>query len=235
MNNSNIYYNSRGYEATFDGEANRWIAVARGYVAPNGTFVKRGGPEHPSDKPIAKFTLDPIWSLCGYGRSVIPLPDLPLSVHETFHDALLANRDLLGNVMFRNKPDDDAERRLFAAAYDAAQKIRASVSVLNVNQMFFMLNPPIFFFADCFARDKSGAFWLMFCVPQELDLSNAIIQTMFGLTSYVLEAGEYVPANETVRLGAWKIAPTGCRFVEVPNDRIAARDAVISSLQEPPF
>lgn len=228
------YYNNRGYEATF--EDGKWIATMRGYKTPDGRIIGRGGPAHPDDMPIAKFTLAPIYKVLSVdGRTVSGLSDLSMPVHETFHDVLLDSRDLLGAPAFRNKPESADERKLFAAAFDAAQKIRNSVSVLNVNHMYFTLNPSLFFFADCFARDKSGAFWLMFAVPQSQDLSSPDARDTFGLASYVLEAGEYVPANATVRIGAWVLSPTGFRFKEVSNDRVGARDRIIDYIMEPPF
>lgn len=231
MNQPTIHYNPRGYEAAYDPAANICTVTVRGYKAPDGRIVERGGPLHAEDKRITTFRIKGIDGQSASGQ--------PSPVRETFHDALRDQRDLLGAPMFRNKPADDAERRLFAAAYDAAQKIRAKTTVLGVDKVIFSLNPSMSAVADCFARDAAGSFWLMFCAIAPFGKPGVDVRNTFGqvpvLSAYILEAGEYVPANATIRLGAWTIAPAGQRFTEIPNDRIAARDAVIKRLLTPPF
>lgn len=225
------YYDNLGHEAVYDPTANALHVTVRGYVAPNGKFVERGGPLNPDDKPLAQFDIPCCTALLPDGGASNPL-DLPSPVRDTFHDSLADRRDLLGDPEFRNKPQTPEERRMFAAAYDAAQKIRAKATILGVNHPFFSLNPSLFAVADCFARDVSGAFWLMFATGRLRATSD--FKLLASLSAYVLEA-EYVPANAQVRLGAWQIETGGATFVEVLNDRIAARDAVIGHLMKTPF
>lgn len=251
------FYNPKGDEAAFDGA--RWSIVVRGCKKPSGEIVVRGGPSHPGDEPVMRFDLRDISAAfapssvsahppSGGAAANLPQPssigaaanlpqllhgvEVPPPVRETFHDALLDYRDLLGNTTFRNKPVSPGERRLFAAAYDAAQVIRGKVSVLGVSTFHFMLSPSLCFRADCFARDAQGAFWLMWCasVVPGRDTSRNL-----SLAPYVLEQGGYVPSNASVRLGVWALTTTGARFAEVRNDRIAARDAIIDYIGNPPF
>ncbi len=223
-----MHYNNDGYEAVYNPGSDTCEVTVRGYSKPDGSFVRRGGPAHPDDKPILRISLDTSCAkLAGVADCV------PKAVRETFHDVLWDRRDLLGAPLFRNKPADDAERRLFAAAYDAAQKVRSSSTILGVDKLAFATEPPLFDTVDCFCRDKSGAFWLMLCDAG--DAKDCDIGRRLSLAAYVLEAGEYVPTNAAVRLGVWRLAPNGCRFAEVVNDRIAARDAVIRHLLTPPF
>lgn len=223
------HYNSCGHEAVYDPEADVCHVTVRGYTTSDGRIVERGGLANPDDKIVAKFTLD---TSCGKlaGRSADGQPEVGQPIAETFHDALLDRRDLLGAPDFRNKPSNDAERRLFAAAYDAAQKVRNSSTVLGVNKLVFSLNPSLFALVDCFARDKAGAFWLMKLGEPKLHALD------LPLAAYVLEAGEYIPANATVRCGVWYLSPSGRpAFTEVPNDRITTRNIVIDRLMSTPF
>lgn len=220
-----IHYNPRGYEATYDPASDTCAVAVRGFINANGKAIERGGPNHPDDRVLARFTIQSVDGLTAFGQSN--------RVRDIFHDALLDRRDLLGIPMFRHDPKDAAERRLFAAAFDAAQRIRAKASVLSVGRLFFSLDPSLFTLVDCFARDKSGAFWLMFSCPDSPPPPDA--GRILPLAAYVLEAGEYVPSTAVVRLGVWSLFPAGPRFSEVPNDRIAARDAVISHLLKTPF
>ena len=217
-------YNPNGEEAAFNGE--KWNIVVRGYTDPNDKFVVRGGQTHPDDKVLARFDLP-----CALPKDSVVSANQ--SVNETFHDALLDCRDLVGAPMFRNKPLSDTERRLFAAAYDAAQKVRANSSILAVHKMVFSFHPSFYLWVDCYARDASGAFWLMFLAYNEPDAKVASKE--LSIAAYVLEKGGFVPSNATVRIGVWVASMSGARFVEVPNDRIAARDAVIRHLLTPPF
>jgi len=224
-----IHYNNRGYEATYDPASDTCAVVVRGFIDANGKAVERGGPAHPDDKVLARFTIPSVdGSLGAAGFSPLPSP-----VRDTFHDALADRRDLLGAPVFRHKPADDAERRLFAAAFDAAQKVRSGSTILGVDKLLFSLCPSLFAVVDCFSRDKSGAFWLMLCSTANIGAGG--FSRHLPLAAYILEAGEYVPSTATVRLGVWSLALAGPRFTEIPNDRIAARDAVIAHLCDTPF
>lgn len=228
-----IRYNNRGYEATYDPASDTCAVVVRGFIDANGKAVERGGPAHPDDKVLARFTISSVDGRTAFGLSS--------PVRDTFHDALADRRDLLGAPVFRHKPADDAERRLFAAAFDAAQKVRSNSTILGVNKLLFSLCPSLFAVVDCFSHDKSGAFWLMMADIQNPQAgfggARAPVRSDFSLplAAYILEAGEYVPSTATVRLGVWSLAPTGPRFAEIPNDRAAARDAVIAHLCNTPF
>ena len=219
-----IHYNPRGYEATYDPASDTCAVAVRGFIDANGKAIERGGPDHNDDKILARFTISSIDCRTAFDQS---------NVRDTFHDALADHRDLIGYPIFRHKPSDDAERRLFAAAYDAAQKVRSNSTILGVDKLLFSLIPSLFAIVDCFSRDKSGAFWLMLSCHDSRASSRVI--NYLPLAAYVLEAGEYVPSTATVRLGVWSLTLTGPRFTEVPNDRIAARDAVVSHLLKTPF
>ena len=232
-----IHYNPRGYEAVYDPASDSCIVTVRGVKTPDGKIAERGGPSHPDDKPIATFALREscaaiaLWRTASPGAPCAkPCPAAPSPVCETFQDTLLDRRDLLGAPVFRNQPKDALERRLFALAYDAAQKVRSGAVVLGAGRLLFMLAPGLFAPVDCLCRDRSGAFWLM----QFTDM-NSVVALELRLAAYVLEAGEYVPANTAVRLGVWTVSPSGPRFAEVSNDRIVARDAVIAHLMSTPF
>lgn len=215
-----VFYNPRGLEATLDKGGNSCSVVMRGYQSGE-NFVKRGGPAHPEDRVLARFTI-PRFD----GRTATDQPN----VRDTFIDSLADHRDLLGAPIFRHKPADDAERRLFAAAYDAAQKIRTKMTILGYDTLLFCLVPSAFSIVDCYARDAHG-FWLM----------NASIggRTVFDqslpLAAYILERGGYISASASVRLGVWDLLSTGAKFTEIPNDRIAARDLIIDHLYDTPF
>ena len=243
-----IHYSPRGYEATYDPATDTCAVVVRGYVRPDGKIVERGGPAHPDDKVIARFTIANLGAassnLGATGFSTSHPANIgatgfsPSPVRETFHDSLSDRRDLLGNPDFRHRPSDAAERRLFAAAFDAAQKIRARLNVLAVNHLVFSLNPSLFAVVDCFARDAHG-FWLMNAEIPQAGFGAAIgpvrSDQSLPLAAYILERGGYVPATASVRLGVWSLLPTGAKFSEIPNDRAAARDAVIDHLCATPF
>ena len=225
-----VHYNPRGYKATYDPASDTCAVAVRGFIDANGRIVERGGPAYPDDKVVNRLMLTTnCASLAGCPDSR-PLP----RVVDTFHDALVDRRDLLGVPMFRHKPADDAERRLFAAAYDAAQKIRSKMNVLSVGQLFFSLVPSLFAIVDCFSRDSSGAFWLMNARKFDGVVASPAPSPL-SLAAYVLEAGEYIPSTAVVRLGVWFLTPAGPRFAEVPNNRVAARDAVIAHILKPPF
>lgn len=210
-----VFYNPRGYEATLDEGGNSCSVVVRGYQSGK-RFVERGGPAHPEDRVLARLTI------AGIGAAGFS----PSPVRDTFIDSLADRRDLLGAPVFRHKPADDAERRLFAAAYDAAQKIRAKMTVLGCDTLLFTLVPSAFSVVDCYARD-AHCFWLMNVeVPSPQSLP---------LAAYILERGGYIPATASVRLGVWDLATTGAKFTEIPNDRAAARDIIIDHLCDTPF
>lgn len=216
---SAVQYNPRGYEATLDNGGNTCTVIVRGYQS-GGSFIERGGPAHPDDRVLARLTIANIGAT-GFS---------PSPVRDTFIDSLSNRRDLLGNPDFRHKPADDAERRLFAAAYDAAQKIRAKMTVLGCDTLLFTLAPSAFSVVDCYARD-TRSFWLM---NARFDGRTAFDQPLL-LAAYILERGGYVPATASVRLGVWNLAATGAKFSEVPNDRAAARDLIIDHLCDTPF
>ena len=232
---STTYHNMRGYEAVYDPETTSCRVQVRGYKTPDGKIVERGGINHPDDKVVAELALDSGAS-CAKVSGALGKPGFYVHtpIRETFHDAMLDHRDLVGAPIFRHKPGDDTMRRYFAAAYDAAQKIRAKTKILGVNRFFYSLHPGLFAFVDCYARDADGSFWLMSCTADDVAVDVAIGRYM-TLAAYVLEAGEYVPANAKVRLGCWRLLKSGADFVEIANDRIAARDMVIAHLQCTPF
>lgn len=225
-----IHYNPRGYEATYNPATDTCSVVVRGFKDASGKIVERGWPTNPDDKVVNRLMLT---TNCAKLASCPDSQALPRVV-DTFHDALADRRDLLGAPVFRHKPADDAERRLFAAAYDAAQKVRSNSTILGVDKLLFSLSPSLFAVVDCFSRDKSGAFWLMRCSCPDSRAPSREIHYL-PLAAYVLEAGGYVPAGAAVRLGVWTLTPTSPRFTEAPNDRAAARDAVISHILATPF
>lgn len=225
-----VFYNPRGYEATLDEGGNSCSVVVRGYQSGT-SFVERGGPAHPDDHILARFTIQ---RLGGETASALP------NVRDTFIDSLADRRDLLGDPDFRHTPADGAERRLFAAAYDAAQKIRAKMTVLGCDTLLFTLAPSAFSVVDCYARDAHG-FWLMNVeVPSPqagFGSAGAPVrsnQTLI-LAAYILERGGYVPATASVRLGVWDLSANGAKFTEIPNDRATARDFIIDHLCDTPF
>jgi hypothetical protein len=221
-----IQYTPSGYECYYSPKTNSCEVTVKGYTSPDGKFVERGGPAHPEDKRIASFSLKAVAEL--------PVPIYPCtqSVRETFEDALLDKRDLLGAPMFRNTPQDANEKRMFANAFDAAQKIRTNTNILGVNKLIVSLSPSFFAVVDCFARDKSGKFWLIFCTD---DAFPVLPVRGMPLAAYILEAGKYIPTNATVRLGVWQLAHNPPKFIEVPYDRITTRDFVINHLLKTPF
>lgn len=221
-----IQYTPSGYECYYSPKTNSCEVVVKGCTAPDGKFVERGGAAHPEDKRLASFTIKSIAEL--------PIPVYPchLPVRETFEDVLMDKRDLLGAPMFRNTPQDASEKRMFANAFDAAQKVRAKMNILGVNKLIVSLSPSFFAVIDCFAVDKDGTFWLMFCT----DYAFPVLPVRgMPLAVYILEAGQYIPTNAAVRLGVWQLAHNPPKFIEVPNDRIAARDFVITHLLKTPF
>lgn len=215
-----VQYNPRGYEATLDNGGNSCSVIVRG-CRSGGSFIERGGPAHPDDRVLARFTISRFDGRTEFGQP---------NVRDTFIDSLSDRRDLLGDPDFRHKPADDAERRLFAAAYDAAQKIRAKMTVLGCDTLLFTLAPSAFSVVDCYARD-AHCFWLM---NASIDGRTVFDQPLL-LAAYILERGGYVPATASVRLGVWNLAATGAKFSEVPNDRAAARDLIIDHLCDTPF
>lgn len=220
-----IYYSPYGYEATYDAMSGACDVVVRGFIDAQGNACLRGGPSHANDKAAYRCRLTADYNpLRESMRAALASP-----VVQTFHDALVDNRDLVGNIVFRNKPANDSDRRLFAAAFDAAQKIRAKMKVLNVNHLYFCLPADFFAFADCLAQSADGTFWLMF--------TNFVAASpvALSLVAYILCAGGYVPPSAPVRLGVWSLTERGATFQEVRNDPIAARDAVIAKLLETPF
>ena len=254
MNKPVVHYNNRGYEATYNPATDSCTVVVRGYERPDGEFVERGGPAHPNDKPLTRHTIVTSCAAIAFWRAVNPnepcakpCPVAPSPIVETFGDALADRRDLSGMPVFRNKPKDDVEQRLFAAAYDAAQKVRTTATVLGIDKLFFSSYcPSLFTTVDCFCRDASGAFWLMCCAvpmvggvvssaPYMRPDGRTTFDLSLPLAAYVLEAGGYVPSSAAVRLGVWSIFPAGPRFTEVSNNRVAARDAVIAHLLSTPF
>lgn len=225
-----VFYNPRGYEATLDEGGNSCSVVVRGYQSGK-SFIERGGPAHPEDRVLARLTIQRF-----DGRTVTDQPN----VRDTFIDSLADRRDLLGALMFRHKPTDDAERRLFAAAYDAAQKIRSKMTVLGCDTLLFILAPSAFSVVDCYARDAHG-FWLMNVeVPSPQAGFGAAKSPVrsdqsLPLAAYILECGGYIPDTASVRLGIWDLSATGAKFTEIPNDRAAARDVIIDHLCDTPF
>lgn len=221
-----IQYTPNGYEYYYSPKTNSCEVTVKGYTSPDGKFVERGGPAHPEDKRIASFSIKAVAEL--------PVPIYPCaqSVRETFEDAILDKRDLLGTPIFRNTPQDANEKILFANAFDVAQKIRAKMNILGVNKLIVSLTPSFFAIVDCFAADKDGTFWLMFCTD---DNTTLLPERNLSLAAYILEAGKYIPTNAAVRLGVWKLAHNPPKFIEVPNDRIAARDFVINHILKTPF
>lgn len=225
-----VFYNPRGYEATLDEGGNSCSVVVRGYQSGK-SFVERGGPAHPEDRVLARLTIQRFDGQTATGQP---------NVRDTFIDSLAERRDLLGAPVFRHKPADDAERRLFAAAFDAAQKIRSKMTVLGYDTLLFTLAPSAFSIVDCYARNAHG-FWLM-------DVEVPSTQAGFGgsgapvrsnqpllIAAYILERGGYIPATASVRLGVWDLTATGAKFTEIPNDRAAARDIIIDHLCDTPF
>ena len=225
-----VFYNPRGYEATLDEGGNSCSVVVRGYQSGK-SFVERGGPAHPEDRVLARFTIPRF--------DIQTATDQP-NVRDTFIDSLADRRDLLGATMFRHKPADDAERRLFAAAFDAAQRIRAKMLVLGCDTLLFTLAPSAFSIVDCYARDAHG-FWLMNVevpAPQAgFGGAGAPVRSSqsLPLAAYILERGGYIPATASVHLGVWDLSATGAKFTEIPNDRAAARDIIIDHLCDTPF
>lgn len=220
---SAVHYNPRGYEATLDEGGDSCSVAVRGFKYGDG-FVERGGPSHQDDRVLARFTIRRLGVQEPFGTSA--------NVRDTFIDTLADRRDLLGNPDFRHKPAGDSERRLFAAAYDAAQKIRSKMSVLGYDKLVFTLVPSAFSVVDCFARDVSGAFWLMSATDRAAPFVGG--QTL-PVAAYALERGGYVPGTASIRLGVWRLSPAGATFEEVPNNRVAVRDIIIDGLCEPPF
>lgn len=218
-----VFYNPRGYEATLDEGGNSCSVVVRGYQS-GGKFISRGGPAHPEDRVLARFTIPRF--------DIQTATDQP-NVRDTFIDSLADRRDLLGATMFRHKPADDAERRLFAAAFDAAQRIRAKMLVLGCDTLLFTLAPSAFSIVDCYARDAHG-FWLMNCAVAKLG-GRVVSDQSLLLAAYILERGGYIPATASVHLGVWDLSATGAKFTEIPNDRVAARDIIIDHLYDTPF
>ena len=203
-----------------DKSGNSCTVVCRGCVL-DGKYVERGGPAHPDDSILSRFVIDKL----DCQSFVRPSP-----VRDTFIDVLANRCDLYGNFDFRHKPNGDSERRLFAAAFDAGQKIRSKTTVLGYDKIVFMLVPSVFAVIDCFARDNAS-FWIM---AADIGEQIPFAQTL-PLSAYVLEHGGYIPATATIRLGVWSLLPTGAKFSEVPNDRAAARDLVIDNLLKTPF
>jgi hypothetical protein len=163
-----------------------------------------------------------------------PLFKCEQAIRETFEDALLDRRDLLNTPIFRNTPTDFQQKKYFATAFDVAQKIRAKMTILDVNKLVVSVLPSAFAFVDCFARDGNGNFWLLFCTDdvQEKNLRTSI---EMSIVSYIFNVGGYIPTNVSTRIGVWIISPNAPKFIEIPNDQIAARDFVIKKLQETPF
>jgi hypothetical protein len=225
---STVHYNSRGYEAVYVPNKNTCIITVRGYVTPDKKFVERGGTANPSDKPIATMTMRQ------WDKIPSTMFDAPKPVRETFEDVLWDRHDLVGELILRNKPKDVAHtpnvKMSCASAYKAAQKIRQKMNVIGVGKLVFTLNPSFFTFIDCFARDTDGAFWILACTTDAQPHTERL-----PLASYILETGEYVPTNAIVRCGIWDVSRAEPVFREIPNDRVEARNAVISHLLATPF
>ena len=226
MNPSTIHFNPDGYEGMYNLATKSCLVTVKGYTTPHGKIMERGGPMNPGDAAVAKFSI-PQWEYVP-----VPLCECDTRVRETFEDVLLDRRDLLNEPMFRNKPQDDAERKLFASAFNAGQKIRSKMSVLGVNKLVFALSQCAYAVIDCFARDAAGSFWVMACTTQAntMDMTKAL-----SLAAYIAEAGGYLPSNASVRCGVWSIFHHEAQFKEYPNDRILARDLTIDHLTSTPF
>jgi hypothetical protein len=217
-----------GYECVYLPKENVCEVTVKGYTLDDGTIIERGGASNPNDKRIISFKIPE------HEKMRVPLYPCNPKVRETFEDSLLDKRDLLGNFEFRNQPETGMERRMFASAFDAAQKVRAKMTILSVNKLAVVLNPSLFTVIDCLAKDSDGAFWLIACTDNELYVKHEGWE--LPLSAYVLETGKYLPGNIPVRLGVWYLAPNAApKFYEVKNDRAAARDLVIKHLQSTPF
>lgn len=228
MNNppTKIQYTPEGHDCYYSSQTNSCEVIIRGYTTPDKRIIERGGPTHPDDKTLISVTIK------NPDEITTPLCQCRQPVRETFEDVLLDTRDLIGTPIFRNAPQDMYEKRMFASAYDAAQKIRAEMNILGVSKLIVSLTPHLFALVDCFARDKSGTFWLIFCSDEIAPNPESI---KFSIAAYILEAGKYVPTNATVKLGVWNLAYNPPKFVEITNRRIEARDFMINEILKTPF
>lgn len=177
-------------------------------------------------------------------------------VHETCEDTLRGPHDLLGNYTFRNRPQSEHERKLMAAGFAAAQKVKQSMNVIGIEQIVFDLDCQIAGTIDLLCQDKSDPllYWILdwktnekiefhnrfgthgiFPIEHLEDCSATHYALQLSLYEFLLRIGNYIPLNAKVRRGIFHLTDNGPNFHELPDYAIEVRNMVIAMLEQPPF
>lgn len=181
--------NPRGVEIVFTEEDHRYASVIDGrervYVSVT-QFIHRFFPEFDPDGKIAERcaiksgrTVEEVRA--EWDRNCQTACALGTKIHETCEDTLLG-RDL------RNVAENDNERQLMASAVAMAEKIRANMDIVGIEQIVFDERLGLAGTVDLLARSKKdGALWI-------LDhKTNRSIDTENPFGHYALDPIHHVP------------------------------------------
>ena len=177
-------------------------------------------------------------------------------VHETCEDVLTGPHDLLGNYTFRNQPKSDHERRLMAAGYNAAMRVKDTMNVIGIEQIVFDFTFGIAGTIDLLTRDKTDPdlYWILDWKTNEKiefhnrwgthgldpishleDCSGTHYALQLSIYEWLLRIGKYIPHRAKVRRGIFHLTDDGPKFYELPDMAIEVRDMMMVIAYEPPF
>lgn len=257
--------NPSGYTIEFDDESHTYTTYTQGigkHTYVSGTKVVHN--YFPPFDPDGKITQRKARSL---GISVEQLQfqwkqksaeacAMGTRVHETCEDVLTGPHDLLGNYIFRNEPKSFHEKRLMAAGYDAAMRVKQTMNVIGIEQIVFDYMIGIAGTIDLLTQDKSdpNLFWILdwktnekiefhnrwgthgiFPIEHLEDCSGTHYALQLSLYEFLLRYGKYIPYNAKVRRGIFHLTDDGAKFYELPDLSIEIRNMVIDMAWKPPF
>lgn len=177
-------------------------------------------------------------------------------VHETCEDVLTGRHDIFGNWQFRNAPQSVHEKRLMAAGFAAAQRVRQTMDVIGVEKIVFDLDCQVAGTIDLLCRDRSDRdlYWILdwktneriefssrfgthgtFPIEHLEDCSGTHYALQLSLYEFLLRTGRYIPHGARVRRGIFHLTDGGPRFHELPDYALEVREMVIAMLAQPPF
>ena len=168
-------------------------------------------------------------------------------VHEVCEDCILGNPP-------RHSPESESERKMFAAAWDTASKVKSSLTVLCAEQIIFHAAARIAGTVDLCARDGGGTLWILdwktnkeirraspygeaALFPVEhmpvCELSKYELQ----LSAYemILRSQRYVPDGTPVRRALIHIREGGAETIECRDRSREVAEMLTEKLTSPPF
>lgn len=224
-----------GYRVELDTATALCTLSVMGEVEPSGRqlLVERRDGE----KVLQRFILRSA-SAVAAAASGSPLPDaLPDRALDVFADSVYDRKDLLGEPVATHQPTDDAERALFAAAWDAGVRVRAlGITPIGVRRIVATLNAELYDCIDFLATTPDSGFVLFaLCTDDSRAAARTAAALRLSLAEYVMMAGGYIPRNATVARNLVLISPRCVRITPLPDMSVAARDAVIDHCFQPPF